>query len=241
MERRKMRIKLSQSDWKEIGRQMGWMKAAQTDIRSARLALMARLKGIAAGLDPRVVPYLTNIAAANGLVVAASPKMDNPAVGQLLGQMEALDREFMKGMPAEERGPTMEAFRRAVDTASRGAAEIAAGLTPAEAQRAELRRAQATKAVNNAAAYLSFAAGAAATGLGAGAMPATMGGLQAVFGTDSTDVGGDMGSMARQQAEERYGEEALERVRRDKAKLLRERAAREQLEGLEGQGSGGGG
>ena len=45
-------------------------------------------------------------------------------------------------------------------------------------------------------------------------------------GTDSTDVSGNMESMARQQAEERYGEDALERVRRDREKMLRERGGR---------------
>lgn len=233
-----MRIKLSRSDWGEIGTRMGWMKAAQTDIRSARLALMARLKGIAAGLDPRVVPYLTNMAAANRMIVSASPKMDNPAVTGLLEQMEALDRIFIGGMSAEERESTAEAWGRSAESAARGAAEIAAGLTGLERQRADLRRAQATKAVNNAMAYLSFAAGAGATGLGAGALPVTMGTGSALFGTDSTDVSGDMGSMARQQAEERYGKDALETVMRNKERVARERAARSRLEG---QGSGGGG
>lgn len=236
-----MKIKLSSSDWKEIGRQMGWMKAAQTDIRSARLALMARLKGIAAQLDPRVVPYLTNMAAANSLVVSASPKMDNPAVGQLLEQMEALDMEFIRGMPAEEKESTAAAWNRAVESARRGAAEIAAGLTPLEQQKAILREARATKAINNAMAFLSFAAGAAATGFGAGLAPAGMGAAATLGLVDKTDVGGNMAAMGRQQAEERYGEEALEEVRKNKEKLLRERDAREQLEGLEGQGSGGGG
>lgn len=234
-------------EWKKAASGWGLQKvAADGGIRAQRLALMGQLKSIASQLDPRVVPYLGNMAAANNLVVSASPKMDNPAVTGLVDQMVALDERFIRGMSPEEKASTLTAWNRAVEVARAGAAEIKAGLTPLEQQQAILREARAAKALNNAFALVGALAGGAALGATAPSAVSQLTGVMAPAGAgmslmDMTDVGGNMAAMARQQTAEQYGSGALGQVEGAQQRLVKEKANRARQERIERNMAGGGG
>jgi hypothetical protein len=97
------------------------------DERALRLELMHRLKRLAGAAEPAAVPMITNVAAANSVVVAASRVLKRmPEVESILRFMAEADARFLRGMTREERAATEAAWGRLMEGARRDAAALAA-------------------------------------------------------------------------------------------------------------------
>jgi hypothetical protein len=97
------------------------------DERALRLEFMHRLKRLAAAVEPAAVPMITNMAAANSVVVAASRVLKGmPEVETILRLMAEADGRFLRGMSREERAATDAAWGRLMAAARRDAAALAA-------------------------------------------------------------------------------------------------------------------
>jgi hypothetical protein len=83
-----MIIKLSQSDWESIGKQMGWMKTAQSSLPSSLKSMVESNAG-----NPKTSGILSEFSSAVAAVTEASKAHQDGKMGE-----EEYDRAVTKGI-----------------------------------------------------------------------------------------------------------------------------------------------
>ena len=144
-----MRIKLSKSDWKNIGQKMGWLnKIAQTSsgaqtqnqIREQRMAMTNALKKNVSAKSPAVAAGLTNSAIANKILLQTDPALASDAqVQTAVDTQMQLEQQFLAAMKPQDQAATKVAIQRMISQAQQYADQLIRGQAPAQ-QQASLER-----------------------------------------------------------------------------------------------------